>query len=204
MVYNLRVKLLATFFVYPRHLRISVAQPARVDVVDLPTTMITVGDNGTQVSFSAWANASDQDLGDTRTFSVAVFGSASSGDHIQQYPPLEPVHNIRLVRAAPNRQQSLSTSLFPSASARSDAVGMQGDPFGRENPVRAPRVARRRYSCLRHHVRLKELNWTCTLHLAHLPPSPAFKHSTQLEVRHARGTPHAVLLFFFLPHCYVS
>eukprot|EP00752_Nemacystus_decipiens_P006064 g5472.t1 len=53
-------------------------QPAKVDAIALPATTISVGDNGTHVSFGAWENASDQDPGNTRTFSAAVFASGSS------------------------------------------------------------------------------------------------------------------------------
>ncbi|CAM9609633.1 unnamed protein product, partial [Ectocarpus fasciculatus] len=57
-----------------------ILQPAKVHSMDMSATTISAGPNGTHISFSSWdaAIGSDQDLGDARTFSVAVFSSTSS------------------------------------------------------------------------------------------------------------------------------
>ncbi|CBJ29023.1 conserved unknown protein [Ectocarpus siliculosus] len=57
-----------------------VVQPAKVHSMDMSATTISVGPNGTHISFSSWdaAIGSDQDFGGARTFSVAGFSSTGS------------------------------------------------------------------------------------------------------------------------------
>ncbi|CAM9100098.1 unnamed protein product [Ectocarpus sp. 8 AP-2014] len=57
-----------------------IVQPAKVHSMDISATTISVGPNGTHISFSSWdaAIGSDQDFGGTRTFSVASFSSTGS------------------------------------------------------------------------------------------------------------------------------
>lgn len=62
--------------------RFDVLQPAKVHSMDMSATTISVGPNGTHISFSSWdaAIGSVQDFDDARTFSVAGFSSPSSGN----------------------------------------------------------------------------------------------------------------------------
>lgn len=56
----------------------SVMQPARFQATASSATVVSVGQNGTQAVFSA-PSATDENLGTSRTVSVAVFSSTSPG-----------------------------------------------------------------------------------------------------------------------------
>ncbi|CAM9187348.1 unnamed protein product, partial [Hapterophycus canaliculatus] len=56
-------------------------QPTRIHSMDMPGQTISVGQNGTRISFSSWDTAinTDEDFDTTRIFSAAVFDLTTSG-----------------------------------------------------------------------------------------------------------------------------